>query len=64
MNSPQFPIFITSKGRAESRLTAKTLDSMSVEYRLVIEEQEYSDYSKHVPKERLLVLLFSSLLIL
>lgn len=56
MNSPQFPIFIPSKGRAESRLTAKTLDKMNVEYRLVIEEQEYSDYSKHVPKERLLVL--------
>ena len=56
MNNPQFPLYIPSKGRADSRLTAKALDSMKVPYRLVIEEQEYKDYLEHVSKERLLVL--------
>lgn len=56
MNNPQFPLYIPSKGRADSRLTAKALDSMNVPYRLVIEEQEYKDYLECVPKESLLVL--------
>ena len=56
MNNPQFPLYIPSKGRADSRLTAKALDSMNVPYRLVIEEQEYKDYLEYVPKESLLVL--------
>ena len=56
MNNPQFPLYIPSKGRADSRLTAKALDSMKVPYRLVIEEQEYKDYLEHVSKESLLVL--------
>lgn len=56
MNNPQFPLYIPSKGRADSRLTAKALDSMNVPYRLVIEEQEYKDYLERVPKESLLVL--------
>ena len=56
MNNPQFPLYIPSKGRADSRLTAKALDSMKVPYRLVVEEQEYKEYLEYVPKESLLVL--------
>lgn len=55
-NHPQFPLFIPSKGRADSRLTSLALDRMGVFHRLVIEEQEYRDYAAVVDKKKLLVL--------
>ena len=54
--NPQFPIYIPSKGRAESRLTSRALDAMGVPYRIVIEEQEWPAYSAKVPENRLLIL--------
>lgn len=56
MHNPQFPIYIPSKGRAESRLTIKALESMGVPYRVVVEGQEYKDYAKAVDKKNILVL--------
>lgn len=53
---PRFPLYIPSKGRWESRLTLKALETMSVPYSVVVEEQEYSDYSAVIPKQRILVL--------
>lgn len=53
---PQFPIYIPSKGRWESRLTAKALDAMGVPYRLIIEEQERDAYASVIDPSRLLVL--------
>lgn len=53
---PKFPLYIPSKGRHESRYTAKALDKMGVRYMLVIEDQEYSQYSAVIQKEKLLVL--------
>ncbi len=58
---PKYPIFIPSKGRWESRLTIKTLDYMKVPYRIVIEPQEYNNYSTIVDKSKILVLPFSNL---
>ncbi len=55
-NNPQFPLYIPTKGRADSRLTAKVLEEMNVPFRLVIEEQEYKIYSDVVEKSKLLVL--------
>ena len=52
----RYPIYIPSKGRADSRLTAKTLDSMKVDYNLVIEEQEYKEYAEVINKKKLLIL--------
>jgi hypothetical protein len=54
--NPRFPIYIPSKGRAESRLTSKALDVMGVSYRLVIEGQEWADYAAQVPEEKLIIL--------
>ena len=54
--NPRFPLYVPTKGRAESRLTSKTLEALGVPYRLVIEEQEYGEYSRVVDKSRLLVL--------
>lgn len=54
--NPNFPLYIVSKGRWESRLTAKTLERLQVPYFIVIEEQEYAQYSAVIDKEKILVL--------
>jgi len=52
----RYPIYIISKGRAESRLTVKSLDDMGAMYRVVIEESEYDDYAAVIDPSRLLLL--------
>ena len=42
--NPQFPIYIVSKGRADSRLTARYLQAMGVPFRIVVEASEYAAY--------------------
>lgn len=56
--NPQFPLYIPSKGRWEPKLslTHNVLQSMNVPHRLVIEEQEYKNYSDEMDKKHLLVL--------
>jgi len=58
---PRYPIYIISKGRAYSPQTAKALDEMKCPYRMVIEPQEYEEYSKVIDPKKLLVLPFSNL---
>ena len=41
---PKYPIYIVSKGRWESRLTAKALEAIKVPYYVVVEESEYEKY--------------------
>lgn len=53
---PQFPLYIVSKGRADSRLTAKSLEAMGVQYNIVVEEQEYKDYAAVIDKKKIIVL--------
>ena len=59
-NNPQYPVYIISKGRGESQLTARALMSMGVPFRVVIEPQEESSYAPLVA-DRLLILPFSNL---
>ena len=54
--NPSFPIFIPSKGRADSRLTVKALEMMGVPFRVVIEEQQWDQYAAVIDKNKLLVL--------
>lgn len=54
--NPQFPVYIPSKGRADTRLTVKTLDYMRVPYRVIIEKQEWDAYASVIDPGRLLVL--------
>jgi hypothetical protein len=37
--NPRYPVYIVSKGRWETRLTSKALESLGVPYRIVIEPQ-------------------------
>jgi len=58
--NPDYPIYIPSKGRWESRLTAIAFDKMSVPYHIVIEKEEYDNYSSVIDPEKILVLPFSN----
>lgn len=59
--NPKYPIYIISKGRWESRLTSKVLELMKVHYKIVIEPQEYDQYSKVINPKKILVLPFHDL---
>lgn len=58
---PKYPIYIVSKGRWESRLTSKCLEKMNVPYHIVIEPQEYEQYSSVIDPSKILILPFSNL---
>ena len=49
-----YPIYIPSKGRAQTITTAKLLNGLS--YYIVVEPQEAKDYAKYQPKAKLLIL--------
>lgn len=59
--NPQYPIYIISKGRWETRLTSKTLEKLKVPYWIVVEPQEYENYAKVIDPKKILVLPFSNL---
>jgi hypothetical protein len=54
--NPQFPLYIVSKGRADSRLTSRSLEAMDVPYHIVVEEQEYDEYASVIDEKKILVL--------
>lgn len=54
--TPRFPVYIVSKGRHETRLTSRTLETMGVDYRIVVEEQEYAAYASVIDRAYILVL--------
>ncbi|MFI5260796.1 MAG: hypothetical protein ACHQU0_03310 [Candidatus Paceibacteria bacterium] len=55
------PIYIISKGRWERPLTARSLEEIGVDYKLVIEPQEFFDYAKVIDEDKILMLPFSNL---
>jgi hypothetical protein len=58
--NPKYPIYIVSKGRADSRLTSKALEKMNVPYYIAIEPQDYDDYAAVIDPTKILVLPFSN----
>jgi len=54
--NPKYPLYIPSKGRWDSRLTAKSLERMGTPYYIVIEEQEYDNYAAVISKDKILIL--------
>ena len=59
--TPRYPIYIISKGRSDTRLTAKALESMGVNYRIVIEPQEFDKYASVIDPKKIFILPFSNL---
>lgn len=51
----RFPIYIVSKGRWKSRLTARALEEMNVQYYIIIDKSELEQYSKVIDKKKILV---------
>jgi hypothetical protein len=54
--NPRYPLFIVSKGRAESRYTSKALEATAVPYRIVVEEQEQAEYARVIDPRKIVVL--------
>ena len=59
--NPKYQVYIISKGRWESRLTSKALESMNVPYHIVIEPQEYDNYASVIDSSKIYILPFSNL---
>jgi hypothetical protein len=58
---PEYPIYIISKGRADTRLTARALEAIHVPFRIVVEPQEHAQYAAVIDPRKILVLPFSNL---
>lgn len=52
----KYPIFIPSKNRAQYKYTTKVLDESNVSYFVVIEPQDYEEYSKEYSQSKLIVM--------
>ena len=59
--NPRYPLYVISKGRAQSRLTSRTLEAMGVPYRIVVEPQEHAEYAAVIDPAKILTLPFSNL---
>jgi hypothetical protein len=53
---PKYPIYIISKGRWEKRLTSKYLEWANIDYKIVVEPQEFDNYNKYIDKSKILIL--------
>jgi hypothetical protein len=51
----KYPVFIPTKGRHQTPMTINMFNAHNVEFRIVIEKQEYEQYSKVVDKDKILV---------
>lgn len=54
MSNPRHPVYVLSKGRADTAPTPRVLDRLGVPYRLVIEADEHDAYAAHFAEDRLL----------
>lgn len=57
----KYPVYVISKGRWETRLTANSLEQLSIPFRIVVEPQERDRYADFIDPEKILVLPFSNL---
>lgn len=58
---PKYPIYIISKGRFKKRITVNSLEKLNLEYKIVVEPQEYDQYTKYISKNKIISLPFSNL---
>lgn len=52
--SPQFPLYVVSKGRSKYMITSKYLTYMGVDHNIVVEPSQVSDYKKAIKEMKLL----------
>ena len=53
--NPKYPVYIVSRKRSGSRYTVKALERLNVPYTVIIEPDDFDDYSNVIDKEKLLV---------
>lgn len=58
--NPNYPVYIISKGRWETRLTARHLTRMGVPFHIVVEPQEYEQYAAVLNPATIYTLPFSN----
>jgi len=56
MRLNKYPIYIISKGRWDTRFTAKTLDDLNMPYKIVVEPKEFKQYSRVINFDKILTL--------
>ena len=61
MDKPKYPIYIISKGRADIGLTANFMLKDKIDFKLVIEPQEFKEYARFYDEKILMVTPFSNL---
>jgi hypothetical protein len=54
--NPQFPVYIVSKGRADTRMTARALDALGVPFRIIVEPYEVDAYAAVIDPAKVLAL--------
>ena len=54
--NPRYPVYIVSKGRADTRITSRHLEHMHVPYHIIVEEQEFDAYAAVIDPKKILVL--------
>ena len=57
----KYPIYIVSKGRAKTPYTANWFKRDKIDFKIVVEPQEYDEYCENIGKEYVLKLPFSNL---
>lgn len=57
----KYPIYIVSKGRYGNPITAKYFLKENIDFKIVIEPQEFEDYKKTIPEKNILCTDFSNL---
>jgi hypothetical protein len=57
----RYPIYVISKGRADTRLTSRALEHLGLDYSIVVEPQERAAYARHIDEDKILTLPFSDL---
>lgn len=57
----KYPIYIISKGRYDRCITARALDEMDIDYKVVIEPQEKDAYAENIKESKLITLPFQNL---
>jgi len=53
---PQFPVYIPTKGRHDTRITIRLMERLGVPFFAIVEAQEADLYAAHVDRSRLLIL--------
>jgi hypothetical protein len=52
----KYPIYIVSKGRYDTRYTSKSLENFGIDYKIIVEKEEYEEYAKVIDPHKILVI--------